>query len=113
MDSVLRLYYAKYLYLDTLRLKYGKIYVQDSVQQNKIIWRSWGADLLIPVEKTTVTVKEPGRNQIYFGAGAVYSRSITPSVGLMIKTKRDRIYGVSLGISNALPVYGGHIYIKL
>ena len=113
IDSVLTLYYAKYLYLDTFRLKYGKIYVQDSVQQNKIISRSWGADLIIPTEKVTITTQKPVRNQIYFGPKFEYSNSLSPGIGMILKTKRERMYGISVGIGNNAPVYGGLIYIKL
>ena len=113
LDSLVKLYYAKNVHSDTLKLNYGSIYVQDSVQFNKIFWRRWSADLLIPSEKKTLIVKEPAKNQVYFGAGASYGTSITPTVGLMLKTKQERIYGVSLGVSNGLPVYGGSIYVKL
>jgi hypothetical protein len=113
LDSMVKLYYAKNVYSDTLKLNYGSIYVQDSVQFNKVFGRRWSADLLIPSEKKTLIVKEPAKNQVYFGAGASYGTSITPSVGLMLKTKQERIYGVSLGVSNGLPVYGGSIYVKL
>lgn len=113
MDSLVKLYYAKNVYSDTLKLKYGKIYVQDSVQFNNIFGRNWSADLLIPSDSKTIYLKEPPKVQVYFGAGAMYGVSISPSVGLMLKTKRDRIYGVSVGISNGLPLYGGHIYVKL
>jgi len=113
MDSLVKLYYAKNVYSDTFKLKYGSIYVQDSVQFNKIFGRSWSADLLIPKESKTIMIKEPPKAQVYFGAGATYSNSLAPSVGMMLKTKRDRIYGVSVGINNGLPMYGGHIYIKL
>lgn len=113
MDSLVKLYYAKNVYSDTFKLKYGKIYVQDSVQFNKIFVRNWSADLLIPKESKTIFTKEPPKAQVYFGAGATYGTSISPNVGLMLKTKRDRIYGVSVGISNGLPLYSGHIYVKL
>jgi hypothetical protein len=113
LDSMVKLYYAKNVYSDTLKLNYGSIYVQDSVQFNKVFGRRWSADLLIPSEKKTLIVKEPAKNQVYFGAGASYGTSITPTVGLMLKTKQERIYGVSLGVSNGLPVYGGSIYVKL
>jgi hypothetical protein len=113
LDSLVKLYYAKNAYSDTLKLNYGMIYVQDSVQFNKIFGRKWSADLLIPSEKKTLIVKEPAKAQVYFGAGASYGASIIPSVGMMLKTKKDRIYGVSLGVSNRLPMYGGHIYVKL
>jgi len=113
LDSMVKLYYAKNVYSDTLKLNYGSIYVQDSVQFNKIFGRKWSADLLIPKETKTTVVKDPAKNRVYFGAGASYGTSITPTVGLMLKTKQERIYGVSLGVSNGLPVYGGSIYVKI
>jgi hypothetical protein len=113
LDSIAKLFYAKNVYSDTFKLNYGSIYVQDSVQFNKIFGRNWSADLLIPKESKTIMLKEPPRAQVYFGAGATYSNSLAPSVGMMLKTKRDRIYGVSVGINNGLPMYGGHIYVKL
>lgn len=112
LDSLVKLYYAKNVFSDTLRLKYGNVYVQDSVQKNKIFKRSWTADLLIPTEKTTTTVKEPAKNQIYFGPKVEYGDGIVPGVGMMLKTKRDRLYGVSVSIGKT-PVYGGSLYIKL
>jgi hypothetical protein len=113
MDSLVRLYYAKNVHSDTITLQYGSVYVQDSVQFNKIFGRKWSADLLIPKESKTTIVKEPAKSHVYLGAGASYGTSVAPTVGLMLKTKQERIYGVSLGVSNGLPVYGGFIYIKL
>lgn len=112
LDSLVKLYYAKSVFSDTFKLKYGNVYVQDSVQQNKIVGRNWGADLLIPTEKTTITVKEPARNQVYFGPKIDYNTSVLPGVGIMLKTKRDRLYGVSVSVGKT-PVYGGFLYIKL
>jgi len=113
LDSLAKLYYAKNVFSDTFKLKYGNVYVQDSVQHNRIVGRNWGADLLIPTEKTTITVKEPAINQVYFGPKIEYGNGIVPGVGLMVKTKRDRLYGVSVSIGNNSPVYGGSLYIKL
>lgn len=112
LDSMVKVYYAMNVFSDTFNLKYGKVYVQDSVQQNRIVGRNWGADLLIPTEKTTIAVKEPARNQVYFGPKIDYSTSVIPGVGLMLKTKRDRLYGVSVSVGKT-PVYGGSLYIKL
>lgn len=112
LDSMVKVYYAMNVFFDTFKLKYGNVYVQDSVQKNKIVGRSWGADLLIPVEKKTVTVKDPAKNQVYFGPKIDYSTSIVPGVGVVLKTKRDRMYGISVGIGKT-PVYGGLVYIKL
>ena len=112
LDSMVKVYYAMNVFSDTFNLKYGKVYVQDSVQQNRIVGRNWAADLLIPTEKTTIAVKEPARNQVYFGPKIDYSTSVIPGVGLMLKTKRDRLYGVSVSVGKT-PVYGGSLYIKL
>lgn len=112
LDSLVKLYYAKNVFSDTIRLKYGNVYVQDSVQQNRIVVRNWSADLLIPKEKTTITVKEPARNQVYFGPKFEYGYGIVPGIGMMLKTKRDRLYGISVSIGKT-PVYGGSLYIKL
>jgi len=114
LDSVAKLYYAMNVFSDTFKLKYGKVYVQDSVQNNRIVGRNYGADLLVPIERTTTIVKEPAKSQVYLGARLdVVSQTAIPGVGLMLKTKRDRIYGVSLGVVNNAPVYGGSLYIKL
>lgn len=112
LDSMVKVYYEMNVFSDTFNLKYCKVYVQDSVQQNRIVGRNWGADLLIPTEKTTIAVKEPARNQVYFGPKIDYSTSVIPGVGLMLKTKRDRLYGVSVSVGKT-PVYGGSLYIKL
>lgn len=112
LDSMVKIYYAMNVSSDTFRLKYGNVYVQDSVQQNKIVGRNWGADLLIPVEKTTVTVKDPPVSQVYFGPKLDYNTRIVPGIGVVLKTKRDRMYGISVGIGKT-PVYGGLMYIKL
>lgn len=113
LDSLAKIHYAMNVFSDTLKLKYGKVYVQDSVQKNRLVGRNWGADLLIPVEKTTITVKEPAKSQLYFGPKIEYGDGIMPGVGLMLKTKKDRMYGASLSLINNKPVYGGSLYIKL
>jgi len=113
LDSLAKIHYAMNVFSDTFKLKYGKVYVQDSVQQNRLVGRNWGADLLIPIEKTTITVKEPVRSQLYFGPKIEYGNGIMPGVGLMLKTKKDRMYGASLSVINNKTVYGGSLYIKL
>ena len=109
-------YYAKKVYNDTIKLEYGKIFIHDTISTNKIINRAFAADLLIPTITDTKIVKELPKNQLYFGSRVEYAQGLgigNPSVGLMLKTKKDRMYGVSLGLNNGAPVYSGSIYIKL
>lgn len=113
LDSLVKVHYAINVFSDTFKLKYGNIYVQDSVQKNKIVGRNWGSDLLIPIEKTTITVKELAKSQLYFGPKIEWGNGIVPGVGLMLKTKKDRMYGASFSLINNKPVYGGSLYIKL
>lgn len=113
LDSMVKLYHAMNIFSDTFKLANGNVYVQDSVHRNVIVGRRWEADFMMPSEKTTVVVRDPARHQVYFGPKVEYGTGIVPGVGMILKTKRDRMYGISLGIGNKSPVYGGLIYIKL
>lgn len=121
MDSLLMTkiaedYYAKRVFNDTFRINYGKIYVQDTVQQNKIIGRTFGADLLVPVVKETLTVEKLPKNEVYLGVRTDWQKNgtfvgIGPS--LLLKTKRQRIYGVGVNLVDGKPIYNIQMNIKL
>jgi hypothetical protein len=109
-------YYAKKVFNDTFRINYGKIYVQDTVQQNRIIGRLFGADLLVPVVKESLTVEKLPKNELYLGVRTDWEKNgtfvgIGPS--LLLKTKRQRIYGVGVNLVNGKPVYNIQMNIKL
>lgn len=116
MSQIANDYYAKRVFNDTLRINYGKIYVQDTVQQNRIIGRSFGADLLVPVVKESLTVEKLPKNELYLGVRTDWEKSgsfvgIGPS--LLLKTKRQRIYGVGVSLVNGKPIYNIQMNIKL
>ncbi len=118
MEEVLSKYYAKNTFKDTMKLgEFGRIYIQDTVQYNKLAGRSLSSDLKFPTITNTTIVKEKPKAQLYMGAIMDYLQESgvqNPSVGLMLKTKRDRLYGISAGVSpNGQPVYGASFYIKL
>lgn len=109
-------FYAKKVFSDTFKLKYGKVYVQDTVQQNRIIGRSFGADLLVPVVKESLTVEKLPKNELYLGVRTDWQKNgtfvgIGPS--LLLKTKRQRIYGVGVSLANGQPIYNIQMNIKL
>jgi hypothetical protein len=118
MQEALSKYYAKNIFQDTLKVgKFGQIYIKDTVQYNKLAGRSMSADLMFPSITNTTFVKEKPKAQLFLGARMDYLQGGSvqnPSVGLMLKTKRDRLYGISAGVSpNGQPVYGASFYIKL
>jgi hypothetical protein len=117
MQEVLSKYYAKNIFQDTLKVsKFGNIYINDTVQYNKLAGRSMSADLMFPSITNTTIVKEKPKTQLFLGATVDYlqgSNFQNLSVGLMLKTKRDRLYGISAGVApNGKPVYGASFYIK-
>lgn len=116
MHKYLEDYYAKRVFNDTFRINYGKIYVQDTVQQNRIVGRSFGADLLVPVVKESLTVEKPPKNELYLGVRTDWGRSgnfVSVGPTIFLKTKKQRIYGVGVNLVNGSPVYSAHINIKL
>lgn len=116
MSQIANDYYAKRVFNDTFRINYGKIYVQDTVQQNRIVGRSFGADLLVPVVKESLTVEKPPKNELYLGVRTDWGRSgnfVSVGPTIFLKTKKQRIYGVGVNLVNGSPVYSAHINIKL
>jgi hypothetical protein len=116
MRKYLEDYYTKKVFNDTFRINYGKIYVQDTVQMNKIIGRTFGADLLVPVVKEYLTVEKLPKTELYLGVRTDWQKNgtfvgIGPS--LLLKTKRQRIYGVGVNLVNGKPIYNIQMNIKL
>jgi len=118
IDSILSQFYAKNTFKDTIKVgKFGQIYIDDTVQYNKLVGRAMSADLQFPSVTNTITVKEKPKAQLYLGGRVDYLKEQglqSPSVGVMVKTKRDMLYGASIGIgNNQRTVYGLNMYIKL
>lgn len=96
-DSVLLEYFAKRVYSDTIKFgEYGNVYIKDTIQENAILARTALSDLKFPTSTSTITVKDKPKNQLYLGAKAILMNSNIQAVGsgIMLRTKRDRIYGI-------------------
>lgn len=96
-DSILMQYFAKNVYSDTIKLgEYGFVYIKDTIQENAILNRMSKSDLKLPSYTSTTIVKEKPKNELYLGAKGIIMNGNIQGVGsgLMLKTKRDRIYGV-------------------
>jgi hypothetical protein len=128
--AILKDYYSKYQYIDTVKLtytdtlgvkkKFGHGIITDIVSQNQIIQRGIVWDYKIPYITKTITLQAPPRRQLYIGAGVAFNKvNFVDNVsgGIIYKTKKDKIYQLSVGMANqdgaAAPFLGGGIYWKI
>jgi len=126
-NAILKEYYTKVLYKDVLVLpdSLGTVALSDTISQNKILGRTFNANVKQRVIKETTIVKELPKNQLYFGFGGQFNKAdlITGlSTGLILKTKKDKIYQFNLGVSNSTidgvngefkPYVGAGVYWKI
>ena len=114
MDSVVNLYVAKNVYKDTFYvLNYGSLYVNDTVQMNKIIKRELSGDLKFPYYRDTIYVGDKKKPEFYVGlrTDILNGTSIGPSI--MLRTKDKKIYSIYASYNQGKPVYGIGLNIKL
>jgi hypothetical protein len=119
--AILKDFYCKEVYKDTLKLNDGLGYVSviDTVSQNKIIGRVWNSQVNKIIVKDTKIVKKAPVNQLYIGAVGGFDRvNIVNYVGptLVLKTKKDKLYslGIGYGTNKQISLQGGIFWkIKL
>ncbi len=116
--QVVRDYYSKVVYKDTLKLKdsLGYVSITDTIFNNSLLGRVWDSHINKIVVNDRMIVKELPKNEIYLGGNLALSSKSFTSIGpsLMLKTKKERVFsvGVGLGPNNTIQ-YGGGIYFKL
>lgn len=113
--SILKDYYAKVFYKDTLNLKdtLGYLVVQDTITENRISSRGYEAFIRIPVIKETLYLKELS-NDFYFGPSIQAGRSLSIGADAHLKTKKDLLLGFGFGVnSNVSPYLRGSIGWKI
>jgi hypothetical protein len=103
--AILRDYLAKVVYKDTLILDggLGTIALTDTITKNRILGRTWDAKVKERIIKEEMIVKEPARNQVYYGLNAGFNKEDYVSAvgaGLILKTKKDKIYNFNIGVNN-------------
>lgn len=95
--EVLQDYYSTRVYSDTLRVEnLGYVTIVDTISQNKIIGRSFKANLLERTITETITVKELPRLQIWTGVTASNSMQLGATIG--VTTKRRTHLGLDVGV---------------
>jgi len=102
--AILRDYYSKYFYSDTIDLDtLGIITINDTVTRNSIIWRKINPTLYIPT--TTITRDSLiSKNEFYYGFGLAGNRQQFSYIGgeLLYRSKRKKIIGAGLGLNQNL-----------
>lgn len=116
--SLVDLCTAQNVYSDTLRIdSIGYINVLDTISKNRIKGRSFKYELKYPVTTKTITIQPVAKTQLYIGGG-LQGNQHNPinqiSAGLLLKTKKDQIYGLYTGLDSDIKLqYGVQIYWKI
>ena len=114
--SILKDYYAKYFYIDTIRVdSLGFIVINDTVTRNLISKRDVQSNIFIPTTTINNTIYLYKRE--LFGGISVGS---TPSAiqnlngELLFVNKKRQAYGFGLGLNNNFdPIYTVRLYWKI
>ena len=100
--SVLEEYFAAYAYTDTLKKDSVTFIINDTISQNKILSRGIKYNLVYP---TTIiqTEREVNERELYVGFGLGGDRQQISYAGseLILRTKKDKLYGVGIGVNNS------------
>ena len=102
-------YYTVNVAEDTLYLDSGYVSIFDTLQQNRLLSRTYYAHWVTPVVSTTTTSVLPPNRQLYIGGGltasyAGYSRINNIELGIIYKDRKDRMFGIGANTD-----FSGHI----
>lgn len=110
----------------TLPNNLGSIDFVGLVYQNKLITKSFDPHVKQKVVKDTVYTPTPNKNVLYVGFSGGYNKiDVVPnlSLGVMIKTKKEKIYHLGAGVTNRVsedgvngnftPFISGGVYWKI
>lgn len=120
-EELAQAFVTKNIYEDTFSLgKIGQVIVYDTVQTNQLGHRSYMADYIIPIIRDTIyrinIIEAPKKGQLYVGGGFATNKALnnTANVGILYKTKKDKILGGYVAIMPGMQVsYGIQSYWKL
>jgi len=99
---------AKNIQQDSVRIDTnGYVKIIDTVQKNLIVGRSTQVNIKYPIIKETITLPAKKVNQLYVGgAFQTNSQNQQISVGALLKTRKDFLFGGSLSVNT----YGDFMY---
>ena len=108
-------YYSTYVYKDSLITDTLKLYINDSISQNKIKIRDIKYKITLPTITITNNITKR-RNEFYYGFNIAGGKFGINNFGpeLMLKTKNSSAYGVGVGLNgNLQPVVSLKMYWKI
>ena len=125
--ALLKDYYSKVLYKDTLVLpdSLGTVSLLDTISQNKIFGRTFNASVKQRTIKETTIVKELPKTKVFYGLEGGFNKADVVShlgLGVLINTKQDKIFHLGIGAANRTtdgtsgalsPYIGGGVYWKI
>jgi hypothetical protein len=98
--SIVKDYFSARIYNDTLKEDSVTLIINDTISQNRVISRNIKYSLVYP---TTIiqTEREVNKRELYVGFGIGGDRQQLSFAGgeLLLRNKKERIYGVGLGIN--------------
>ena len=119
-DALVIAHLAKKVYADTVKLDtLGYVTVADTVHKNELQNRSYKYNYKIPtVTVTTIITKQaPPKGALFFGGGFTNTKQLelqTIQGGVLYKTKKDKIFGLHIGLNNnSQVIYGVSSYWKI
>jgi hypothetical protein len=126
-NAILKEYYTKVLYKDVLVLpdSLGTVAVTDTISQNKILGRTFNANVKQRTIKETTIVKELPKNKLFYGIQGGFNKADVVShvgMGILLNTKTDKIYNLGIGVANRVvdgtnggltPYINGGVYWKI
>jgi len=103
--ALLKDYYSKVLYKDVLVLpdSLGTVAVTDTISQNRILGRTFNANVKQRTIKETMIVKESPKTKVFYGLEGGFNKADFVSsvgAGVLINTKKDKIYKLGVGVDN-------------
>jgi hypothetical protein len=107
---------AKNIHSDSIRIdSNGYVKITDTVQRNLITGRSSQVNIRYPIVKETITLPAKKVTQMYVGGVVQAAPAINQiSVGALLKTRNDFLFGTSLGVNTDGNIqYGVGAYWKL
>jgi len=125
--AILKDYYSKVLYKDVLVLpdSLGTVAVTDTISQNKILGRTFNANVKQRTIKETTIVKELPKTKVFYGFEGGFNKEDVVShigAGVILNTKKDKLFHLGIGVANRVvdgtnggltPYINGGVYWKI
>ena len=125
--AILQSFYVTNSFIDTIKLNnnQGFVYLNQTVSENKIASRKWSATVKPKIVREPAPEPPPIKNQVFFGVNGALSKEDwvnSLGMGFIVKTKKDHIYQVGVGVANRTvdgisgefrPYVSGGVYWKI